>query len=76
MPRAQKTKSADETTEPKKPRRRAAVKTPAPSAGPISAEEIAAEAYGLFLARGGQHGEALAERLRAERLVEARRLKS
>lgn len=74
MPRVRKTKTVSETTEPKTPRRRAAVKKPAASVAPIPADEIAAEAYALFLARGGQHGDALADWLTAERMVKERRL--
>jgi hypothetical protein len=74
MPRARKTKIASDTSEPKRPRRRATVKKTKPSVTPISAEEIAAEAYGLFLARNGQHGDALADWLAAERLVRDRRM--
>ena len=74
MPRARKTKTVGEKTEPKTPRRRVAVKKLAPSAAPISAEEIAAEAYALFLARGSQHGDALADWLTAERIVRERRM--
>jgi hypothetical protein len=72
MPRVPRSKTASDTTEPKRPRR-TAVKTTA-SVTPISAAEIAAEAYALFLARGGQHGDALADWLTAERLVMERRM--
>ena len=72
MPGARKTKPAGEKTEPQRPRR-AAVKRPAPSADPVPAEEIAVEAYALFLARGGQHGDALADWLMAERIVRERK---
>ncbi len=36
-------------------------------AGPVSAEQIRLRAYELFLARGGAHGDDLADWLRAER---------
>jgi hypothetical protein len=74
MPRVRKIKTVSDTAEPKRPRRRAVVKRPAPPVTPISADEIAAEAYALFLARGGQHGDALADWLTAERVVRERRL--
>jgi len=37
------------------------------AAGPVTAEQIRARAYELFLARGGAHGDDLADWLRAER---------
>jgi hypothetical protein len=69
MPRVSKAKS---TTEPKSPRRLVKQRS-ATKPVEITVEEIAAEAYALFLARGGQHGDALNDWLTAERIVTERR---
>jgi DUF2934 family protein len=86
MARPRKTKSEIEPKAAKPARRRAAL-TPVTAASDsahsveisheritISAEEVASEAYRLFLARGGQHGDALTDWLTAERIVRDRRL--
>jgi DUF2934 family protein len=79
MARPRKTKTESDSTSPKTPRRRAAtsqvetagVQQSTPTA---PAEEVASEAYRLFLARGGQHGDALTDWLAAERIVRERRV--
>jgi hypothetical protein len=62
---------------PKTPRRRTPAKPPVPvqAAAPeqLPVEEVAAEAYFLFVARGGQHGDPTADWLAAEQIVRARR---
>jgi len=78
MPRPRKTKTASEASEPKPRRRVVARSTPKPAPDamtvtPVPADEVAAEAYFLFLARGGQPGDALADWLTAEQIVKARR---
>jgi len=79
MARPRKTKTESDSTSPKTPRRRTAapqVETASvqQSAPTTSAEEVASEAYRLFLARGGQHGDALTDWLAAERIVRERRV--
>ena len=41
--------------------------------GEIPADEIAAEAYALFVARGGQNGDPFSDWLAAEQIVRERR---
>jgi hypothetical protein len=48
------------------------VKTLASSQVDLPVELVAAEAYGLFLARAGGHGDALSDWLAAEQIVRAR----
>ena len=56
-----------------KPSARARVKAPANSSQvDLPVELVAAEVYGLFLARGGGHGDALGDWLAAERIVRQR----
>ncbi len=68
-----KDKTKKPTTERARPRR-VTKRAPKPAA-PISNEEIALEAYHLFLARGGQNGDEVTDWLMAEQIVRERKKK-
>ena len=70
MPRPRKTTS---TTAPKRTRRPVKEVAPATHVA-VPADEIAAEAYAQYLARGGQQGDPLTDWLIAEQIVKRRYL--
>jgi hypothetical protein len=69
-----KPRTPQKSTRPKRAPTRTRRKNPVPTSNPegaaqaltISHEEIAARAYALFLARGGQHGDDWSDWFRAE----------
>lgn len=73
MARPRKTETAKDSVEPKPRRRRATATSPAPPSETIPVDEVAREAYHLFLARNGKEGDALSDWLTAERIVSERK---
>ena len=66
MTKARTTNTVSDPSKPKTPRRRAASTPPSPPIDSTPSDQIAAEAYALFLARNGQHCDPLSDWLAAE----------